>query len=227
MWILKAIESSKAKRLLLQNPELWLRMDSYFAEKWQGMEILRSLHAADADLRLLGEFAIWTFHPLANDEARGKLARGRVMKRGLKKAIAGHESVIEAYSLYSNPPGHAPDLRGVSGAFGEMAELERRLAARQREMLVRAESGGAFKARRLGTNWKRQYIFSLKVYISRLTGWNNKQILGAITHLVSAAHVAVGRRVPSDLRTLLRKSLRAFEQDAQNRTIIVLIRELV
>lgn len=88
MWISAAIESSRAKRLLLRNPQLWLNFDSYFAKDWQAMQILRSLHAAGADLKLLGEFAIWTFHPLANDEAKGKLARGRVMKRGLKKAIA-------------------------------------------------------------------------------------------------------------------------------------------
>lgn len=227
MWIPAAIESSKAKRRLLRNPDLWLKFDSYFRKDWQAMEILRNLHAADADLRLLGEFAIWTFHPLANEEARRKLARGRVMKRALKKAITGHDSAIEACGLYTTLPVDAPELRVVSEAFGELAEQHKRLVAREREILVRAESGSAFKARRLGTNWKRQYIFLLKAYISRLTGWNDKQILGAITHLVFAAHKALGMTVPSDLRVLLRKALRAFEEDAQNTTAIALIGALV
>jgi hypothetical protein len=227
MWISAAIETSKAKRRLLRDPQLWLNFDSYFAKDWQAMEIIKSLHAAGADLRLLGEFAIWTFHPLANDEARGKLTRGRVMKRGLRKAIAGHESAIEACSLYSTLPGSTPELRAAGEAFRNLLELNTRLAAQQRDILVRAQSGGAFKARRLGSNWKRLYIFSLKAYILRLMGWNDKQILGAITHLVSAAHKALGMRVPSDLRVLLRKALRAFEQDPQNRTVIALISELV
>ena len=227
MWISAAIESSKAKRRLLRNLELWLKFDSYFAKDWQAMEILRSLHAADADLRLLGEFAIWTFHPLANDEAKGKLARGRVMKRGLEKAIAGHESAIEACGLYTTLPGGTSELRSTSGAFGEIADLHGRLAAREREILVRAKSGSAFNARRLGTNWNRQYIFTLNTYIIRLTGWNDRQTLTAITHLVSAAHEALGVRVPSTLRALLRKALRAFERDPQNRTIVALISERV
>lgn len=227
MWIAAAIESSRAKRRLLRNPQLWLNFDYYFAKDWQAMEILRSLHAAGADLKLLGEFAIWTFHPLANDEARGKLARGRAMKRGLKKAIAGYESAIEACSLYSTLPGSSPGLRAAGEAFRNLVELNTRLAAQQRDILVRAQSGGAFKARRLGSSWKRAYIFSLKAYILRVTGWNDKRILGAITHLVSAAHEALGVRVPSDLRVLLRKALRAFEQDPQNRTMIALIGERI
>ncbi len=227
MWERAAIESSKAKRRLLQDPELWPRFDSYFAKDRQAQEILGRLQAAGADLRLLGEFGIWTFHPLASDEAKGKLARGKVVKRGLKKAIAAHESIIEAYSLYSNPPRYSPKLRGVSAAFKEMAELEKRTAARQREMLVRAESSGAFKVRRLGTNWKRQYIFLLQAYISRLPGWIDGQILSAITYFVAAAHEALGERVPHDLRTLLRKSLQGFERDPQNRTAIALLDRLV
>jgi hypothetical protein len=227
MWIPAAIQSSKAKRNLLRNPELWPNFDFYFAKDWQAMEILTSLHAAGADLRHLGEFAIWTFHHLGNVEAKGKLARGRVVKRRLRKAIAGHESAIEVCSLYSILPRGTVQLHVTSEAFEELAGLHRHLAAREQEILFRAESGPAFKARRLGSNWNRAYIFLLKAYISRLTGWNDKQILSAITHFVSAAHNALGRNVPSDLRALLRKALRAFEQDPQNGTLIGLFSKLV
>ena len=86
MWISAAIESSKAKRRLLRNPQLWLKFDSYFAKDWQAMEILRSLHAAGADLKLLGEFAIWTFHP-----------RGEVLASGARQGFSSFLATAELY----------------------------------------------------------------------------------------------------------------------------------
>ncbi len=227
MWIPAAIESSKKKRSLLRDPDLRLKFDSYFRKDWQAKEIRQHLEVAGADLPLLDEFAIWTFHDLANDEARGKLTRGKEFKRGMRKAIAGLQSAIEALSLYTKIPDDAPAARVVSEAFEELAEQHRRLATRDRELLQRAESGIAFNVRRLGANWNRQYIFGLKAYIFNLTGWNDRQILSAITHLVSAAHKALDMRVPSDLRVLLRKALWAFEKDPQNKTAISLFSALV
>jgi len=51
---------------------------------------------------------------LANDEARGKLTRGKEFKRGMRKAIAGLQSAIEALSLYTKIPDDAPAARVVS-----------------------------------------------------------------------------------------------------------------
>jgi len=93
--------------------------------------------------------------------------------------------------------------------------------------LDRAENTAIFDSRRLGSNWNCQYLLLLKYYFSAKTGWNETEIMSAISHLVGAAHDGLRRRCPENLRVLVQKAIRHFEQNPDNATVIFLVKSVV
>ena len=51
--------------------------------------------------------------------------------------------------------------------------------------------------------------------------------MGAVSHLVSAAHDALRLGRPANLRVLLQKALRHFEDNSDNATLILLVKSVV
>jgi len=87
-------------------------------------------------------------------------------------------------------------------------------------MLERIDTSGVYKTKRLGVKWNIHYLYLSKVYIATVAHWDERRVLDALTHLIVAGKKSVRNKVPRDLRSLLRKTLRTFEHDSQNATIV-------
>jgi hypothetical protein len=111
----------QARRAVLQNVALWKRFDDYFSTNWQAKELGKELENAGCDWELLQEWAVWSFHPVAKDEARQKRRRGKQFRQLLQTAITGYESAVEAWRMYSE---HQP-------RYAELVELNKKLAGPQ------------------------------------------------------------------------------------------------
>ena len=214
-------EKSLEKTKLLQDPSISAAFTHYFNRNWQAQQVLNELQATGADVRHLREWALWSFHPLGSDEAEEKRRRGLLVKSQLRKALIGYESAIACFSHYSSAAhfGWAESIN-MSKRFQDLVAMNRYLARETRQMLEVAMATPLFSTKRLGVTWNIPYLYLSKIYISQITGWNDRRVLGAITHLIAAAKKSVRNRAPRDLRSLLRKALRTFESDPKNATIV-------
>jgi hypothetical protein len=221
------VANSKAKVQILRNTAVWEGFDKYFENDWQAREMRRKLVYADVALPFVGEWAIFSFHELGKQEAKSKRERGEELKRAQKGLIESCKRTVRAHSTYASLPNFAPGTASVTEAFSRLVEqgvLQTQIA---RQLLDRAEKGAIFDSRRLGSNWNGVYLALLKHYISAKTGWHRAEIMGAITHLVTAAHDALRRRPPANLRVLLQKAIRHFEENPDNATINYLVKSVV
>jgi hypothetical protein len=214
-------EKSIEKRKLLEDPLVSAAFNHYFDRNWQAKQLLDELRSLGVDTERLREWALYSFHPLRTDEADEKRKRGRKMKTLLKEALVGYKSAIAFYSIYASPPRFDwPESVESANAFKRLIDLNRYLANEATVMMERANAKGLFNTRRLGVNWNGPYLYLGKSYIGRIASWQERKILGVMVHLIAAAHISVHLRVPNDLRSLLKKTLQAFENDPRNVTII-------
>jgi len=219
--------NSKARVQILSDISIWKSFDRYFCNDWQRKEIRQKLAYADVYLPLVGEWAMWSFHELAKEEAKWKRERGEQFKLAQRISIESCNRAASTYSTYVSAPALVPSMVSVSEAFRRLVEQNMRQAKIARQLLDRAESSAIFDSRRLGSNWNGLYLVLLKYYISAKTGWNETEILGAVSHLVSAAHDALRRTCSKNLRVLVQKAIRHFEQNPDNATIIFSVKSLV
>jgi len=221
------VANSKAKVQILGNVAVWEGFDAYFEKDWQAKEMRRKLVYADVTLRFVGEWAIFSFHELGKQEATSKRERGEEFKRAQRQLIESCNRTVRAHSLYASLPTTAPGEASVSQAFSRLVEQGVLQADMAGQFLKRADNGVTFNSKRLGTNWNCGYLALLKHYISVKTSWNGAEVMGAITHLVTAAHKALGQQPPENLRVLLQKALRHFEENPDNATINNLVKNAV
>jgi hypothetical protein len=219
--------NSKARVQILSNAAVWNSFDSYFYSNWQRKEILRKLANADVDLQLVGEWAMWSFHELAKEEAKWKRERGEDFKLAQRVSIESCNRAASAYSAYSFLPDYVPGIASVNEAFSGLVQQNVTQAKKARQLLDKAENTAVFDSRRLGSNWNGLYLVLPKYYISAKTGWNETEIMSAVSHLVGAAHGALTRTCPENLRVLVQKAIRHFEQNPDNATIIFVVKSVV
>jgi hypothetical protein len=221
-----AREKSIEKIKLLRDPVVSAAFCYYFRRSWQAQRILDELRSAGADVERLREWALYPFHPLGTDEAEEKRKRGLMMQTQLKKALVGYENAIAFYSIYASAPHfNWPESIAMSNRCKHLVELNQYLDREARSILERAAANDVYKTKRLGVSWQSAYLFVTRSYISKLTNWNERKILGAMTHLIAASHKSVRNRVPKNLRSLIRKALREFEGNPRNARIIERLRK--
>jgi hypothetical protein len=219
-------EKSIWKTKLLRDPLVSAAFGHYFQRDWPAQQILDGLRSTGADIERLREWALYSFHPLGKDEAEEKRQRGLMMRTQLKKALVGYENAIAFYWIYASAPDfNWPESIAMSKRFKHLLELNRHLEREARSILERAATNDLYKTKRLGVFWQSAYLFLSRSYIGRLTNWNERKILGAMTHLIAASHKSVRNRVPKNLRTLIRKALREFEGNPRNARIIERLRK--
>jgi hypothetical protein len=219
--------NSKARVEILSDVTTWIGFDAYFNRSWQTKQLREQLACADVYLLLVGEWAILSFHELAKEEGQWKRERGEAAKLAQLMSIEACGRNISVYNNYSTLPEFAPGLGSVNGAFGQLIEENLTMLRLAEQFLERIETSEIFCPRRLGSAWNCLYLKLLKEYVARTTHWNEAKVLTAITDLVSAAHSVTKRPVPNDLRVLLKKALRHFEENPQNQTLNYLIQMLV
>ena len=219
--------NSKARVQILRDMSIWKCFDGYFYNDWQREEILKRLASADVDLQLVGEWAMWSLHELAKEEAKWKRERGEEFKLAQRISIESCNRSASAYSIYASLPNFAPGIASVNEAFHGLVEQSVTQAEKARHLLDRAENSHIFDVRRLGSNWNCLYLVLLKYYLAANTDWNEAEVMSAISHLVGAAHKALRRPCPENLRVLVQKAIRRFEQNPDNATIIFLVKSLV
>lgn len=219
--------NSKARVEILSDVRTWKHFDDHFERNWQAKNLRVQLVYADVHLPLVGEWAIWSFHELAKEEAEWKHARGEQLKAAQRTTIETCSQNIGICNFYSDLSNYAPGLDLVSDSFGHDAEDNMIRLQRAERLLERAENTAIFDARRLGANWNCLYLELLREYISFKTSWSQTPVMTAIAHLVSAAREALKRPHAPTLRTLLQKAIRHFEKNAANTTLITLVRALV
>lgn len=211
---------SHQKIKLLQDPMRSAAFAHYFERNWQAKRTLEELKRAGANIQHLREWALWSFHPLGADEAEEKGKRSLLLKTQLKRALIGYENAIACYSWYASTPHFGwSDSKNMSDSFQILVDMNRHLAQETTRILANSETS-VYRTKRLGVTWNTAYLYLSKAYIAKRTGWNDRQTLGALTHLITAAKKSVGNRVPGDLRSLLRKAIRKFESDPENATIV-------
>ncbi len=220
-----AREKSIKKIELLRNPLVSTAFYHYFERNWEAKRILDELLSAGAEIERLREWALYSFDSLGKDEPEEKRKRGLMMRTQLRKALVGYENAIAFYSVYAAAPHfNWPEYMHISNKFKDLVELNQYLAREARSILDKAATTGVYTTKRLGVNWQCPYLYLSKAYIRRLTKWDESKVLGVLTHLIKA-HKSVRRNVPDDLRSLLRKALRAFEKDPRNITVIGRLRK--
>jgi hypothetical protein len=219
--------NSKARVEILRDISTWGGFDRYFYKDWQRKEMRAKLSYADVDLPLVGEWAMWSFHELPKDEGKWKRARGEEFKLAQRISIESCNRAASAYSIYSSLPNYTSGIAQVNEAFSGLVQQNVNQARTAYQLLDRAESTAVFDSRRLGSNWNCLYLVLLKYYISEKTGWNETGTMNAVSHLVGAAHHALRRMCPKNLRVLLQKTIRHFEENPYNATLIFLVQNLV
>jgi len=219
--------NSKARVLILSDRKTWTGFDTHFERDWQRKEMRSKLEKAGVDLPLVGEWAMWSFHEVAKEEAKWKRERGEEFKRAQREMIESCDQATNVYRTYSTLPEDAPEIASVNQGFADLVKASQVLAERSRTLLLRAEDGAIFQSKRLGSGWNCLYLVLLKYYISVKTEWDETQVLGAVTNLVAAAFEALGRPKPATLRVLLRKAIHHFEVNAENASILDRTRKIV
>jgi hypothetical protein len=219
--------NSKARVRILSDVKTWAGFDAHFEGDWQRKEMMEKLAKADIDLGLVGEWAMWSFHELAKEEAKWKRERGENFKRSLRMTLKSCDQTTNLYKTYSSLPEDDPEIASVNQAFAEFVKGNETVAERSRQLLEKAENSSIFESKRLGLNWNCLYLVLLKYYIALETGWNETKVLAAVTDLVAAAHETLGRRTPPTLRVLLRKAIHHFESNAENATILDRAKKIV
>lgn len=185
-------EKSIEKIKLLRDPVAFTAFGHYFARNWEAKKILDELRSAGADIERLREWALYSFHPLGIDEAEEKRERGKKAQTQLKKAIAGYENAISFYSVYASAPHfNWPESVSISNKSKHLMEMNQYLAVEARQILGRATAKGVYTTKRLGVIWASYYLYLIKSYIAGFTHWDKRKILGAMVHLITAAHKSV------------------------------------
>jgi hypothetical protein len=221
-----AREKSIEKVKLLRDPLVSAAFLHYFQRNWEAQGILDELRSTGADIELLREWALFSFESLGTDEPEEKRKRGLMMQRQLKKAVVGYENAIAFYSVHASAPDlNFPEYVKVSNEFKALVVANQDLACKARSILQTAATTGVYRTKRFGVNWQSPYLYLSKSYVRRLTNWDERKLLGTLTHLTAAAYKSVHRRAPHDLRSLLRKALQAFENDPRNAIIIGRLRK--
>jgi hypothetical protein len=220
-------EKSIEKTELLRDPLVSAAFRHYFELNWQAKRMLDELRSAGADIERLREWALYSFHSLGTDESEEKRKRGLMLQAQLKKALVGYENAIAFYSVYASASHfNSPESVSMSNRFRHLVELNQYLACEAKSILDRAATRGVYSRKRSGVSWQCTYLYLSKSYISRcMKNWDERKILGALTHLIEAAHKSARRRVPDNLRSLLRKALAVFESDPRNATIVGLLQK--
>jgi len=214
-------EKSRKKTQLIRDSVVSAAFFHYFEKNWEAKKILNELRSAGAQVEHLREWALYSTHGLGGDEAEEKQKRSRMLKVALRKAIVGYRGAREVYSIYAlMPHDKSPEMMAVSAEFKRLVEMNEYLCGKAELFLKRAESGAVYRTKRLGVTWNCAYLYFLKAYMARLTDWTDRQILEAITHLIAAAHLSMRWRIPENLRVLLGKAMRRFENDPRNTTIV-------
>jgi hypothetical protein len=219
--------NSQARVRILSDKMTWVSFEHCFQSSWQTKELRNQLALANVYVPLVGEWAMWSFHELGREEAKWKRKRGEALRRALRMAIAADKAEIECCSLYTGFAHFSVGLDRVNQEFGKLIEENRIQMQRAEQLLEKAENGAIFDGRRIGTNWNCLYLELLQAYISFKTGWNQAKVITSIACLVQAAHYALRRRCPVNIRSLLQKTLRHFENNPNNTTIVMLARALV
>jgi hypothetical protein len=219
--------NSKARVEILSDRKTWIIFDAYFNSDWLAKQQREKLALAGVYLPLVGEWAILSFHELGKEEAKWKRERGEAFKWAQRLQIEACNQSISVYGPYASVTAIALEMSSVKAAFRGFVDENVVIAERARQLLDRAENSKIFDGRRLGANWNCLYLKLLKEYIVLMAGWNETEVMTAITHLVSAAHKVFNRPVPADARVLLQKALRHFEKNPHNRTINYLATALV
>ena len=212
-------EKSIEKTELLRDPLVSAAFRRYFELNWQAKRMLDELRSAGADIERLREWALYSFHSLGTDESEEKRKRGLMMQAQLKKALVGYENAIAFYSVYASASHfNSPESVSMSNRFRHLVELNQYLACEAKSILDRAATRGVYSRKRSGVSWQCAYLYLSKSYISRcMKNWDERKILGALTHLIEAAHKSARRRVPDNLRSLLRKALAASRERSPER----------
>jgi hypothetical protein len=219
--------NSQARVKILSDETTWIAFDHHFQSCWQTKELRQKLALADVHLPLVGEWAMWSFHELAREEATWKRQRGKSFKRAQRRTIEACEENFACYGSYTGLSPFDPRLNQVNEVFGSYIEADGILLRRAQRLLEKAENSAIFNGRRLGANWNCLYLELLKAYISLKTGWNETTTMTSIFRLVLMAHRVLGRKCSGQLRPLLQKALRHFEENPDNATLITLARGLV
>jgi len=220
-------EKSRKKTELIRDPVISAAFFHVLEKKPQAKKILDELRSASAEIEHLREWALYSFHSLGADEAEEKEKRSRMIVGALKKAIVGYRSAKECYAIYAEEPHYNwPEAITASEQFKQLVEMNEHLSRQAESFLKRAENTAAYNTKRLGVAWNCAYLYLLKLYIAKLTCWDDPHILEAITYLITAAHESVRQRVPANVRVLLRKAIRKFENDPRNATILERLRKV-
>jgi hypothetical protein len=219
--------NSQARVTILSDRTTWIGFDHYFRSCWETQELREQLAFADVYLPLVGEWALWSFHELGRDEVIWKRERGKALKWALRMAIAAYKANIECYRSYTDLTPLSVGLDRVNQEFGKLIEENRIQMQRVEQLLEKVENGAIFEGRRIGANWNCLYLELLKAYISFKTGWNQAKVITSLTYLVQAAHHTLKRHCSANIRSLVQKALRHFEDNLDNATIIMLARALV
>jgi hypothetical protein len=218
----KSINEKSAEKIkLLRDAVVSAAFLHYFNRNFQAQQVLTQLQAAGADVQYLREWALYSIHGLGADEAEEKSKRGRLGKIQLKRALVGYENAIAFYSQYATAAHFGwPESKNVSSRFQDLVDRNQYLARETSAMLERIAAGSVYTTKRLGVNWNAAYLYVIKEYIRKFTGWDERKIFEAMTHLIAAAYKSLRNRIPSDLRSLVRKATRKFETDPKNATIV-------
>jgi hypothetical protein len=220
--------NSQARVRILSDINTWTGFNTYFTQDWQRQEMRLRLVRADVDLWFVGEWAIWSFHELAKEEGTWKRERGEEFKRAQRTIIDSCEQAARNYRTYSGLLEDAPEITRVNAEFAELLKKSETLAERARTLLEIAENSAIFESKRLGANWNGLYLALLKYYISTKTGWDETEVMSAITHLVAAALENFRRpQVATPLRRLLQKAIRHFEGNPKNSSILMRVKDVV
>jgi hypothetical protein len=219
--------NNRARLQILSDKETRIGFDAYFHFDWQAKEIMKGLADSSVHLPLVGEWAILSFHELAKEEGMWKRKRGEDFKRAQRTTIDAANLRMSTDNMYARQSNYAPGLEEVNRAFMLVTEQNVIQLQRAQNLLAIAEKTAVFDPRRLGTNWNCVYLQLLKEHISVATGWDNSSVMNAISHLVKAAHQALGRTCSRNVRMLLQKAIRHFEQNPDNATLIRHIKALV
>jgi hypothetical protein len=218
-----ATEGAKNPNLDKNSPT-WPRFDEYFESEWQRKGIRMELAEAGFDLPKLGRWAVLAVDPKIKETVQTKGPRGRQFTRLLERAIKGYGCAIEAYKMYSNMPDTTPDLLRSKKTYLELIEQNKRLNEVAQGFLERALASRTFTSDRLGKSWNVLHLVKMHHELRTLSAWNETKIMGAITAIVEAAHFALKKPIPPDLRRLLQKAIAAAEANPANRTIFELAR---
>jgi hypothetical protein len=175
-------------------------------------EIRERLQLLGLNLDTALKFALLSCSP--EGKLTNKKARGKIVLDVLKKMIVGYE-----FRCY---PADHPDFLRLQAANEQLLEFAKAALKRATKPDPDLELPRPFDTQRFGTIWNSNYLFHLRGYIARISGWSPEQVLTATTRLVSAARAAIGEPqcYESPLRDLIREALHNFEANPENKRTV-------